>query len=126
MTETFTTVGKDTVPTLTSKLDIKPTDVVLTDSRRITEILVTEGAQPKSLIYANRVALDNELLKYTGNSKVKLVLENYSENTIKFIKQNKIQAEVYYPTDSKKVGLAIDKLEEMGGTTKPPIIHHYR
>ena len=126
MTETFTTVGKDTVPTLTSKFDIKPTDVVLTDSRRITEILVTEGAQPKSLIYANRVALDNELLKYTGNSKVKLVLENYSENTIKFIKQNKIQAEVYYPTDSKKVGLAIDKLEEMGGTTKPPIIHHYR
>ena len=126
MTETFTTVGKDTVPTLTSKFDIKPTDVVLTDSKRITEMLVAEGAQPKSLIYANRVALDNELIKYTGNSKVKLILENYSENTIKFIKENKIQAEVYYPTDSKKVGLAIDKLEEMGGTTKPPIIHHYR
>lgn len=124
MTETFTTAP--VTPPLSSKLDIKPTDVVLTDSKRITEILVTEGAQPKSLIYANRVALDNELIKYTGNSKVKLILENYSENTIKFIKENKIQAEVYYPTDSKKVGLAIDKLEEMGGTTKPPIIHHYR
>lgn len=124
MADTFTTAP--ITLSLSSKLDIKPTDIVLTDSEKIAEILINEGIQSKSLFYANRVALNDELRKYTDSNRVKLVLQYYSENTLNFIKENKIQAEIYYPVDTKETGLAIDKLEEMGGTTKPPITHQYR
>lgn len=93
---------------------------ILTNNNALIENLRT--LNPEYLAYAT----GESFLKHLLTDSISMVVLKYEQPSIlKYIKDHKLNMEVYYPANTLEIGRAVDELINMGESTKEPKHHHY-